>query len=139
MPGVRIGLWSMNASQRAALIAEIYASIPKVACKRICGPDYCGPILMSRLELSAILKARPDIKPKLVPGIGKVLANDCEACPLLAPDGSCSAYDLRPAICRLFGAVAVETMMCRHGCQPERYLTPLESANILRKIAQLGV
>jgi Fe-S-cluster containining protein len=128
----------MNATEKARLIAEIYAAIPKVACKKICGPDYCGPILMSRLELARLVEAHPQLKPKLIPGIGKVLADDCETCPLLAPDGSCSAYDLRPAICRLFGAVQHPTMICRHGCQPERWLTPLESATILRKISQLG-
>jgi uncharacterized protein len=129
----------LNATERLRRIEAIYATIPKVQCKRICGPDYCGPILMSPLELRRIKEAFPEIKPTLVRGLGFVLdGGGCDQCPLLAADGSCRAYDIRPAICRLFGAVMAATMICKHGCQPERWLTNEESAELLRSIRLLG-
>lgn len=130
----------MNATERMAKIEAIYATIPKVNCKGICGADYCGPIMMSRLEWRRLIERFPEIKPIHVPGIGDVLdtGDGCDLCPLLAEDGSCRAYDIRPVICRLFGAVMDPNMICRHGCQPERWLTELESAQILRSIRLLG-
>ena len=128
----------MNATERLRRIEAIYATIPKVNCKKICGPDYCGPIMMSRLELRRLMERFPELKPTRVPGLGDVLDGGCATCPLLAADGSCGAYDMRPAICRLFGAVMAATMICKHGCQPERWLTDQESAQILRSIRLLG-
>lgn len=128
----------MNATQRIQSIRAIYATIPEVHCKGICGADYCGPIMMSRLEWRVLKERFPEIESKPVPGLGHVLEGACALCPLLAEDGSCRAYDIRPLICRLFGAVNVQGMICRHGCQPDRWLSHYESAQLLDKIRLLG-
>lgn len=125
----------MNRTQRAEAIRRIYESIPKVACKRICGPDYCGPIKMSPLEFAALKERFPELA-LVNTQWGPTLTDGCDTCPLLAPDGSCRAYDLRPAICRVFGATMA--LQCRHGCQPERMLSETESRHILRAISALG-
>jgi len=38
----------------------------------------------------------------------------CTLCPLLTADKRCSRYDMRPLLCRLYGAV--EAIPCPHGC-----------------------
>jgi Fe-S-cluster containining protein len=48
--------------------------------------------------------------------------------------GRCSIYSMRPAICRLFGAVDHPMLRCPHGCRPEKYLTDAESRAILKDI-----
>lgn len=50
-------------------------------------------------------------------------------CPLLNPDGKCSVYEDRPAICRIWGAV--EKMKCPHGCRPKKWMTRDESYAVL--------
>lgn len=125
----------MNRTQRMAAIRAIYERIPKVACKRICGKDYCGPIKMSPLEFAAMKERFPELA-LVNTQWGPTLTDGCDTCPLLAEDGSCRGYDVRPAICRVFGATP--GLMCQHGCQPERMLSEQESREILRAISQLG-
>lgn len=50
-------------------------------------------------------------------------------CPLLTEDGRCSAYQVRPLVCRQWGVG--EDMKCPWGCEPERYLTEEETAEML--------
>ncbi len=61
-------------------------------------------------------------------------------CPLLdTGTNKCSAYDVRPAICRLFGVVEGE-LLCPHGYAPETstLLSDKQSREILRKVDELG-
>ena len=56
-------------------------------------------------------------------------------CPML-DNGRCSVYDIRPMICRLWGIV--ETMLCHHGCKPDRVLTAEEGFEFLQRAAEIG-
>ncbi|MDP1879296.1 MAG: YkgJ family cysteine cluster protein, partial [Actinomycetota bacterium] len=51
----------------------------------------------------------------------------------------CSVYEVRPAICRLFGAVKGE-LVCPHGYAPESsaLLSDKQAREILRKVDELG-
>jgi Fe-S-cluster containining protein len=58
------------------------------------------------------------------------------ACPVLNDAGRCSAYAVRPLICRLWGMVKM--MRCPHGCEPSRWLTDDEAKSLLTAVAAIG-
>lgn len=59
-------------------------------------------------------------------------------CELLDPDTHlCSIYNIRPAICRLWGAVDSPLMRCPLGCKPSRWLSNKESDEILSELRDL--
>lgn len=119
-------------------LQEIYAKIPKIACKRKC-QEACGVIPVQRPELKKIRKrAQVDIEKYVLDGpdgITMLFDADKSRCPLLDDEGNCTVYDIRPFICRLFGVV--EGMRCPEGCIPERVLTREESAVLVTQIRQL--
>ena len=119
----------MNATQRLVQIDATLASIPTFTCEPGCSAC-CGPILMSRLEWKRIV-ARLGYEPKAT--------FDAEHldCPMLK-DGRCSVYDIRPAICRLFGAVDDRRLDCPKGCRPERPMPGDEAGAILRAVGGFG-
>lgn len=101
---------------------EIYAKIPEVNCKGRC-QKCCGPILCQKPEWDRVVlvgNVRPESEVPL------------PECPALTPRGKCSAYSVRPAICRLYGAV--KKMRCPHGCRPKRWLSDQEAHAILEQI-----
>lgn len=62
--------------------------------------------------------------------------NDDAQCGYLS-EGKCSVYDVRPAICRLFGST--EKLPCIHGCEPDNGRIPeTESMKILDEIDKLN-
>lgn len=97
----------------AAHFDQLYAQIPDVQCKGLCH-DSCGPIDMHPYERARIRQAGVSIPP---PGqaLAQLVIGDGYTCPALA-DGRCSVYELRPTICRAWGAS--EAMPCEHGCRP---------------------
>ena len=114
----------MNNTRKLQMIDEILTRLPRINCQRKC-QEACGPILMSRLEWKRICHRVghvPGPKPDLT-------------CPLLK-DGLCSVYDIRPAICRLWGLV--KKMACPWGCEPERWLTDEEAGVVLDKVRRIG-
>jgi Fe-S-cluster containining protein len=58
-------------------------------------------------------------------------------CPMLK-DGRCSVYDIRPAICRLFGAAADKMLECPKGCRPETYMDGAKAGSMLSEVERLG-
>lgn len=102
------------------VLAELYAEIPKIDCKKLC-QRYCANIMMSGPEFDRIrelLGYTPRSDPK-----------DPDRCPILTADGLCGCRDVRPVICRVWGVT--ETMQCPWGCKPERYLTEAEAFALL--------
>lgn len=102
----------------------IYRRIPEIACQRKC-QEACGPILMSAAEWQRIKEHGP--VPRMV-GM---------SCPILVNNNSaCGRYTLRPAICRLWGAV--KRMRCPWGCKPKRWLSDDEAGEILVAVQRLS-
>lgn len=124
---------------------SLYAQIPPMECKGLCGEAYCGPIGMGETERLRILDriGHPPfskIFPILnQPGELAFLAFSehlsqmggvaCLQCPML-DDGKCRVYDIRPMICRLWGAV--DDLQCPHGCRPETLLKRTEGKKLLK-------
>lgn len=115
----------MNDAVRTAIEA-IYKLVPEVKCKRLC-QEGCGPIQMSPFEWDRIVK-RLGHKPKIVDD-GHL------SCPMLAKDGGCGVYHIRPLVCRLWGVVL--RMRCPWGCVPEKWLTDSEAMRMLTAIQEV--
>lgn len=97
---------------------RLYKRIPTFTCEPGC-TDCCGPVPFSKWEWERIKdKRKGDIKTLTCP---------------YAVGGRCEIYEQRPLICRLFGAVDVETLRCPHGCGPERKLTKAEADEIMEE------
>lgn len=129
----------MNNTQRLVQIDATLASIPTFACKPGCSAC-CGPVLMSRLEWKRIC-ARLGYDMSTPQPADTILANMIDAnhldCPMLK-DGQCSVYDIRPAICRLFGAASDKMLECPKGCRPETYMDGADAGAMLREVGRLG-
>lgn len=101
---------------------RLYAELPTIECQRLC-QEACGPIGMTRIEHRRLERGR-----------GELACVGLE-CPLLV-DGACSAYDIRPLICRVFGLS--EGLKCPHGCVPSRWLTDEEAFELFRRANAIG-
>lgn len=107
-----------------AVLEEVYATLPGIACKGLCARS-CGPVMSTPAEAkragAAVTHLRDDV----------VLWNTPDRklrCQKLR-NGRCTIYEVRPAICRLWGLV--EGKPCLWGCEPERMLTDAEAAAFL--------
>lgn len=91
----------------------LYAQVPDVDCKGLC-VESCGPIDMHPYERARVRRAGVRI-PAPGDALQQIVETGEYACPALA-GGRCSVYELRPMICRVWGAS--EELSCGHGCRP---------------------
>ena len=106
-------------------IDRLYATLPHIQCQRRC-QNSCGPILMSKAESDRIAER-----------IGRTPRDTKDlSCPMLSLMGSCTIYDIRPAICRIYALT--KSLQCQFGCTPERWLDDTEARRLLRRIHQLS-
>ncbi len=97
-------------------VPKAWGLVPAMRCKGLC-QDACGPIDASRAERELLSERGVDL-PDAATALQAWLASGGKyTCPALVK-GRCTAYDVRPTICRLWGAV--EGMPCPHGCVPAR-------------------
>jgi hypothetical protein len=115
----------LTRSQADAQLAGLYAAIPPI-------PD-CGPIDMSDRERQRIRAAGTRITP-----YQQAMASPEQFwCDALTGGKRCAVYDLRPLLCRLWGAV--EGMPCVYGCVPEGgYLTDVEAYRMIAESMRIG-
>ncbi len=119
---------------------DIYAKVPAVRCAGHCGRDRhntcCGPIPCTVVEREILegyngttcswIEKDPTTVQMDLPILTHGLV-----CPHLGLSGRCEAYAVRPLICRLWGTV--KALKCPWGCQPERWLTDVEAASLIRE------
>ena len=105
-------------------IDSLYARLPHIHCQRKCQPA-CGPIMMSPAEWRRIAE-RVGQTPQ---------PNKDLTCPLLSIMGNCSVYDIRPAICRIYGLT--QALSCPAGCVPERWIDDREAFELLQAIRRI--
>jgi len=106
-------------------LRALYASLPRLECQRLCHGS-CGPIVMSALEWDRLAERH-----------GERACDDDLVCPHLERDsGLCGAYEVRPLICRLWGAT--ERLTCAFGCRPERLLTDAEVEALVSRVEALS-
>lgn len=98
-------------------LKSFYGQVPEIGCKGLCA-DSCGPIAMGHRENQRIKQAGVRI-PSRAEGKRLFLESDGEwSCPALSPEGRCTVYEIRPMICRIWGAA--EDLRCPYGCGPEQ-------------------
>jgi Fe-S-cluster containining protein len=93
-------------------------------CKGLCS-DRCGAIPCSSLERTQI-EARS----------GKPFGTDGTLTCSMLKGTRCTAYTLRPLICRVWGTT--KEMACPHGCEPERWLSKEEFSSLAKQINELS-
>jgi Fe-S-cluster containining protein len=104
---------SRTRSQTDAALESLYARIPAIPdCDGRCWTS-CGPIDMSWRERSRIRAAGVTITP-FQEAKDHLETFWCEA---LTSGKRCAIYEMRPLICRLWGAA--EGLECPFGCVPE--------------------
>ena len=106
-------------------IDSIYAALPDAKCQRVC-QDSCGPILLTKPELDRIKAKQGGPVPP---------PREDLSCPLLSIMGHCTVYDVRPAICRLYGLL--RSLSCPHGCVPERWMDDTDAHIVLERLRRL--
>jgi hypothetical protein len=114
----------MTPEERRRELRRVWARVPQPVCQGKCA-ESCGPIAMS-----------PEERRMIEERTGEPFETDF-TCPLLKL-GLCSVYDIRPMVCRLWGAT--EGMACPHGCLPPsgRLLTDDEGMAILADAMFIG-
>lgn len=121
-------------SSRPSVLREldaIYAELPTIECKGLCGKTNCGPVHGCKVEDRNIREATG--KPLQFPMVS-INALDC---PHLTKENRCSIYEVRPLICRLFGMVQVRPMICPHGCKPSRWMSHAEANDFMKRVFDL--
>ncbi len=96
-----------------AELEELYAQVPDVACQGLCQAA-CGPIGMGDAEYARL--QGPGMPPICRSDLTGVDVRRPASCPALTILGQCGVYQLRPMVCRIWGAVA--SLRCPHGCRP---------------------
>lgn len=116
------------ARKLAALVAQLealYAQVPPVACIGKCAKA-CRSIPLVAVEARR-LQAATHVKPRTVGD---------DRCVYLTPAGRCSAYAVRPFICRAYGLVS--SLTCPFGCTPATWLDSDHFLRLAQAIERLG-
>jgi hypothetical protein len=105
-------------------LEAIYAELPAVPCTGQCHSS-CSYIGMSEAEYRRI-KRETGIEIEMYQS----------PCPALDFAGRCSIHELRPLICRLYGAT--ERLRCPWGCKPERWLSDSEVSVLVKRVQDIA-
>lgn len=126
----------MNNTARLAEIDRLLSNIPRFECKPGCG-DCCGPVAMSKLELKRLVQASGLPDKRLSTAF--MLKTGCLDCPLLdQATHRCTQYEIRPAICKIFGSSLHARLRCPHGLGPPNPLTAEATNKLVDQVMQLG-
>jgi Fe-S-cluster containining protein len=125
---------TLTRSQMDAELQKLYDQIPAIPdCDGRCWTS-CGPVGMSDRERQRIRQAGYKITP-YEQAMARIDTFWCEA---LTEGKRCAVYELRPMICRLWGAV--EGLPCVYGCVPEggRRLSDAEGYWLIAESRRIG-
>lgn len=121
------------------MLDELYAQLAAIPleCKGRCA-DTCTVIDASQLERDRLKARGVDIGPPVAHSthLRLIAAGKSQRCPALSPLNTCTAYDVRPLICRLFGMA--EGLMCEHGCVPDSIVPRGEALRLIREVEELS-
>ncbi len=117
-----------NWSGRFAALVELYEQLPRMQCQGLCS-DSCYSLVQTDLERAYV---------RDVTGIElQLVQTPPSACPALGMMNTCTAYEARPMICRLWGMTA--GMRCQYGCVPKGgYLSAQQFYEFLAQVAELA-
>jgi Fe-S-cluster containining protein len=112
---------------RSALLA-LYAELPTMQCQGLCA-DSCYSLVQTSVERDLVAD---------VTGVRLALVQTpLTACPALGMLKTCTVYEVRPLICRLWGMTP--GMRCQYGCVPEGgFLSAEQTYGFLARAAELA-
>lgn len=116
----------ISQNDQDAALQAIYDSLPRIECQGLCS-NRCRELVITELEyhqMGEYLGYLPRWK-----------YDKAHTCPMLR-NGRCRVHAVRPLVCRLWGYT--ETMICPHGCKPDRYLTWEEGLELWRQVQELS-
>jgi Fe-S-cluster containining protein len=109
-------------------LEALYAELPAMQCQGLCS-DSCFSLVQTPLERDYVAN-RTGVQLQLV-------QTPPTACKALGMLGTCTVYEVRPLICRLWGMTA--GMRCQYGCQPEGgFLSAQQVYEYLARAAELA-
>lgn len=115
---------------RDAELDALYAELPSIECQGMCW-DSCGPIEMTSAEHARIKRETGvDIPP------GRFLRDGPSACPALGMLHTCTVYEVRPLICRIWGMT--RRLRCNYGCRPSRLLSEPEAYEFIARALEIS-
>jgi Fe-S-cluster containining protein len=130
-----------KAAKLAKAFAELdrlYALLPSIACQGRCAIA-CGPVIASELEARR-LQLTTHVKPRTIIRLladgGAHTEIPRERCVYLTPEDRCSAYAVRPFICRAWGLV--KPLSCMHGCVPEYWLRDTAFVRLAKEVERVA-
>lgn len=94
--------------------------------------------MMSRLEWRRIIERTGKSEKEYHAEVTKRIEAGNLQCVFLDDANKCSIYDIRPAVCRIFGASEHHRLTCPHGARPERLMTVKETDALMDKVDSLG-
>jgi len=121
-----------------AQLDALYAELPAIACQGKCAIA-CGSIPLAPAEARR-LQLVTHKKPRTVPGL--VALSDFappelrERCVYLTTNERCSAYAVRPLLCRAWGLI--RSLSCMHGCVPDHWLKDTDFLRLAQAVERLG-
>ncbi len=116
----------MNPQLQDKQLDALYAELPAFECQGHCADICRTTLMMSARERARMEKAHGPVKARMS---GWCSMFDTET-------RRCKAHALRPMLCRLWGLST--DMRCPYGCEPERYLTPEEEVDFLKRAEEIG-
>jgi hypothetical protein len=123
----------LTRSEKDAALQALYDQIPAIPdCDGRCWTS-CGPIDMSDRERTRLRDAGQRITP-----YRQALASlDTYWCEALTGDKRCAVYEMRPLVCRLWGAA--EGLPCVYGCVPVGgYLSDEDAYRLIAESMRVG-
>ena len=115
-----------------AALDRLYAAVPAVPCRRLCG-EACGPVILTDLEARR-LQVASHVKPRTLPMIAS--GADLRCIYLTPAQDGCTVHAIRPLICRVWGAL--KRLSCPHGCVPERWISDSEFVALAIAVEKIG-
>ena len=116
----------------------IYREIPGTTpCRQGC-MDCCGPVPWTAEEFALVQDRLPPTA-RIITLMGNTTVENpaTHRCAFASPVG-CMVYDKRPAMCRLFGAVANAPLLaCPYGVHATRPLSAAQAADLRDRYASL--
>ena len=122
----------MTKKRRVASLRSLYDQVPKFTCKDGC-TACCGAVPFSRAEKKLLVDSG-----QWEVARHKALTTDrrptgSPLCPFASSEKGCEIYELRPLLCRLFGAVSDPILKCPHNCGPATMLDSETARKIFKK------
>jgi Fe-S-cluster containining protein len=102
-------------------LRRLYRRIPEVPCPPGC-VQCCGPVAMTTEELERLDK--------------ETQVSDLR-CPFAVPGKGCSVYEIRPFLCRIFGAIEGKKFKCPLGVISENPLTEKEAKFLFKEYRRI--